>query len=151
MQRGNFQRHPLKPPICMPHAFLTVCFTSYFVFSIAVLPHSPGVVYYHLLLRREIGTPGVAPFSFRRGIWDIFVHRGGNPIHPQPLGSCGPLQEWDAWNMPHHNPWPRYTTGPGIEPGTFGPAGECSTTELTLLLITPRACILRFNTSKRIK
>ena len=30
--------------------FLIVCFTSYFVFSIAVLPHSPGVVYYHLLL-----------------------------------------------------------------------------------------------------
>ena len=29
--------------------FLIVCFTSYFVFSIAVLPHSPGVVYYHLL------------------------------------------------------------------------------------------------------
>ena len=31
--------------------FLIVCFTSYFVFSIAVLPHSPGVVYYHLLMR----------------------------------------------------------------------------------------------------
>ena len=31
--------------------FLIVCFTSYFVFSIAVLPHSPGVVYYHLMLR----------------------------------------------------------------------------------------------------
>ena len=28
--------------------FYIVCFTSYFVFSIAVLPHSPGVVYYHL-------------------------------------------------------------------------------------------------------
>ena len=27
--------------------FSIVCFTSYFVFSIAVLPHSPGVVYYH--------------------------------------------------------------------------------------------------------
>ena len=26
--------------------FLILCFTSYFVFSIAVLPHSPGVVYY---------------------------------------------------------------------------------------------------------
>ena len=44
--------------------FLIVCFTSYFVFSIAVLPHSPGVVYYHLLLRRETRIPGVAPFSF---------------------------------------------------------------------------------------
>ena len=28
-----------------------VCFTSYFMFSIAVLLHSLGVVYYHLLLR----------------------------------------------------------------------------------------------------
>ena len=42
----------------------------------AVFPHSPGVVYYHLLLRRETRIPGVAPFSFRIGIWDIFVHRG---------------------------------------------------------------------------
>ena len=50
--------------------FLIVCFTSYFVFNIAVLPHSPGVVYHHLLLRRETRTPGVAPFSFRIGIWD---------------------------------------------------------------------------------
>ena len=43
---------------------LIVCFTSYFVFSIAVLPHSPGVVYYHLLLRQETRIPRVAPFSF---------------------------------------------------------------------------------------
>ena len=57
-------------------SFVIVCFTSYFVFSIAVLPHSPGVVYYHLLLRRETRFPRVAPFSFRRGIWDLFVHRG---------------------------------------------------------------------------
>ena len=27
-----------------------VCFTSYFVVSMDVLPHSPGVVYYHVLL-----------------------------------------------------------------------------------------------------
>ena len=64
--------------LCVPH--------------IADLPHSPGVVYYHLLLRRETRIPGVAPFSFRIGIWDLFVHRGQNPMHPQPLGSCGPLQ-----------------------------------------------------------
>ena len=63
--------------------FLIVCFTSYFVFSIAVLQHSPGVVNYHLLVRREARIPGVAPFSFGIGIWDLFVHRG----------SCGPLQE----------------------------------------------------------
>ena len=46
-----------------------------FVFCIAVLPHSPGVVYYHLLLRRDTRIPGVAPFSFRIGIWDPVVHR----------------------------------------------------------------------------
>ena len=74
------------------------------MFRIAVLQHSPGVVYYHLLLSRETRIPGVAPFSFRIGIWDLFVHRGQNE------------------------------TGPGIEPGTFGLAEECSTTELTLLL-----------------
>ena len=48
--------------------FLIVCFTSYSMFSIAVLPHSPGVVYYHLLLRQETRIPGVAPFSFLIGI-----------------------------------------------------------------------------------
>ena len=46
------------------------------MFSIAILPHSPGVVCYHLLLRREAKIPGVAPFSFRIGIWDLFVYRG---------------------------------------------------------------------------
>ena len=55
---------------------------KYNVFSIAVLPHSPGVVYYHLLLRRETGIPGVAPFSFRIGIWDLFVHRGQKSYTP---------------------------------------------------------------------
>ena len=50
-----------------------VCFTSYFVFNIDVLPHSPGEVYYHLLLRREAKIPGVAPFSFQIGIWDLIV------------------------------------------------------------------------------
>ena len=62
------------------------------MFHIAVLPQSPGVVYYHLLLGQESRIPGVAPFSFRIGIWDLFVG-GRNPIHPQPLGSCGPFQE----------------------------------------------------------
>ena len=36
--------------------------------------------------------------------------------------------------MLHNNPWPRYETGPRMEPGTSGLAGKCSTTELTLLL-----------------
>ena len=52
--------------------FLIAYFTSYFVLSIGVLSHSPGIVYYHLLLRRETRIPGVAPFSFRIGIWDLF-------------------------------------------------------------------------------
>ena len=66
--------------------FLIVCFTSYFVFSIAVLPHNPGVVYYHLLLRRETRIPGVAPFSFRIGIWDLFVHIGQKSYTPTAFG-----------------------------------------------------------------
>ena len=66
--------------------FLIVCFTSYFVFSRAVLPHSPVVVYYHLLLRRETRIPGVAPFSFRIGIWDLFVHRGQKSYTPTAFG-----------------------------------------------------------------
>ena len=73
--------------------FLIVCFTSYFVFSIAaVLPHSPGVVYYHLLLRRETRIPGVASFSFRIGIWDLFVHRGQK--------SYTPTAFWKLWTTP---------------------------------------------------
>ena len=66
--------------------FLIVCFTSYFVFSIAVLRHSPGVVYYHLLLRRETRIPGVAPFSFRIVIWVLFVHRGQISYTPTDFG-----------------------------------------------------------------
>ena len=65
-----------------------VCFTSYSVLSIAALPHSPSyrVVYYHLLLRRETRIPGVAPFSFRIGIWDLFVHRGQKSYTPTAFG-----------------------------------------------------------------
>ena len=68
-------------------SFLIVCFTSYFVFSIAVFPHSPGVVYYHLLLRRETRIPGVAPFSFRIGIWDLSVHIGQKSYTPTAFGN----------------------------------------------------------------
>ena len=72
--------------VCFVVVFLIVCFTSYFVFSIAVLPHSPGVMYYHLLFRRETRIPGVAPFSFRIGIWDLFVHRGQKSYTPKTFG-----------------------------------------------------------------
>ena len=67
-------------------SFFLLCFTSFFVFRIADLPHSPGVVYYHLLLRRETRIPGVAPFSFRIGIWDLFVHRGQKSFIPTAFG-----------------------------------------------------------------
>ena len=68
------------------YIFFIVCFTSYFMFSIAVLPHSPEVVNYHLLLRRETRIPGVAPFSFQIGIWDLFVHRGQKFYTPTDFG-----------------------------------------------------------------
>ena len=66
--------------------FLIVCFTSYFVLSIAVLPHSPGVVYYHQLLRGETSIPGVTPFSLQIGTWDLFVHIGQKSYTPIGLG-----------------------------------------------------------------
>ena len=56
------------------------------MFSKAVLPHCPGVVYYRLLLRRETRIPGVAPFSFQIGIWDLFVHRGHKSYTPTAFG-----------------------------------------------------------------
>ena len=82
---SNLQHEDKRSKSHPPQAsfVLIVCFTSYFVFSIAILPHSPGVVYYHLLLRRVTRIPGVAPFSFRIGIWDLFLCIGDrNPIHP---------------------------------------------------------------------
>ena len=86
----NFIKRGKSSPVCAEYNafffFLIVCFTSYFVFSIAVLPHSPGVVYYHLLLRRETRIPGVAPFSFRIGFWDLFVHRGQKSYTPTAFG-----------------------------------------------------------------
>ena len=69
------------------HLFLLIVyFTSYLVFSIAVLPHSPWEVYCRLLLRRLTRIPGVAPFSFRIGIWDLFVHRGQKSYTPTASG-----------------------------------------------------------------
>ena len=51
-----------------------------------LLPHSPGVVYYHLLLRRETRIPGVAAFSFQIGFCDLFVHRGQISYTPTAFG-----------------------------------------------------------------
>ena len=84
-------------------------FTSYVVFSIAVLPHSPGVVYYHLLLRRETRFPGVAPFSFRRGIWDLFVYRGQK--------SYTPTAFWKLWTTRGVRDWSLITGRGGLQNG----------------------------------
>ena len=56
--------------------FSIVCFTSYFVFSIAVLPHSPEVVHYHLLFRQETRIPGLPPVLFEEDSGIFCVHRG---------------------------------------------------------------------------
>ena len=56
--------------------FVFVCFTSCFVFSIAVLPRSPRVVYYHLLLRQETRIPGLTPALFEEDLGNFCVHRG---------------------------------------------------------------------------
>ena len=56
------------------------------MFSIAVLPHSPGVIYYHLSLRQETRFPRFAPFSFQMGIWDLFFHRGQKSHTPTAFG-----------------------------------------------------------------
>ena len=44
------------------------------------------LMYYHLLSRQETKIPGVAPFSFRIGIWDLFVHRGQKSYTPTAFG-----------------------------------------------------------------
>ena len=76
----KYEENPFK------NVFFIVCFTSYFVFSIVVLPHSPRVVYYHLLLRQETRIHGVAPFSFRIGIWVLVVHREQKSFTPTVFG-----------------------------------------------------------------
>ena len=63
------------------------------MFSKAVLPHSPGVVYYHLLLEREIRIPGVASFSYLIGIWDLLVHRGQKTYTPTAFGKLWTIPE----------------------------------------------------------
>ena len=81
-----------------------ILYTSYFGFSIAVLSHSPGVVYYHLLLRRETSIPEVAPFSFQIGIWDLFVHRGQKFYTHTAFGKLWTTPGERCIIMPHHNP-----------------------------------------------
>ena len=65
--------------------FVFVCFTSYFVFSIAVLPHSPGVVYYHLLLRRETRIPGGCPLLFSKRNLGSFCAYGTEILYTHSL------------------------------------------------------------------
>ena len=51
---------------------LIVRFTRYFMFSIPVLPHSSGVAYYHLLLRREARISGDS-FQFQKSIANGYI------------------------------------------------------------------------------
>ena len=103
------------------------------MFNIDVLPPGSGVVCFHLFLRQETTTTRVAPFSFRIGIWDLFVHRGQKSYTPSVFGKLRTTPGVRC--MKHASSWPQDETGPGIKPGTFGVAEECSTTELTLLLM----------------
>ena len=38
------------------------------------------------IVEQETRIPGVAPFSFRIGIWDLFVHRGQKSYTPTAFG-----------------------------------------------------------------
>ena len=117
-----------------PFFFVLYVFIKYFMPSIAVLPHSPGVVYYHLLLNEDTIIPGVASCSFFKCVYRMFLCIGDiNPIHPQPLETCGPLQESNALYMPHHNPWPLFESKHIIKPWILGFVDGCSTNEPTLL------------------
>ena len=58
------------------HYPIIVCFTSYFVFSKA----------WGSILPTVIVEMRVAPFSFRIGIWDLFVHRGQKSYTPTAFG-----------------------------------------------------------------
>ena len=80
-----------------------ILFLSFFFFCMfykfLCVPHSRpstqswGSVLPSIVETRDQNSRG-CPFSFRIGIWDLFLCIGDrNPIHPQPLGSCGPLQE----------------------------------------------------------
>ena len=62
---------------------------GYFEFSIASCSSTQSwgrVLPLPLLLRSETRIPGVAPFSFRIGIWDVFVHRGQKSYTPTAFG-----------------------------------------------------------------
>ena len=61
-------------------------FTCMFYQLLGVQHSCSEVVHYHILLRRETRIPGVAPFSFRIGIWDLFVHRGQKSYTPTAFG-----------------------------------------------------------------
>ena len=65
--------------------FSIVCFISYFIFTVAVLPYRHGVVYYHILKKQKTRIPGVL-LSFRIGIVDLFVHKGQKSHTPTSFG-----------------------------------------------------------------
>ena len=117
--------------------FLIVCFTSYFVFCIAVLPQSPGVVYYLSIVETRDQSSRGCPLLFSNRNLGSFCAQETEILYTHSL-----------WEVVDHSRSkmhetcliiihdPQYETGHGIEPGTFGLAYECSTTELILLLLS---------------
>ena len=106
----------VSPVTCVPHGSSTTQ-------SWGSLLHVPSIV--------ETRIPGVAPFLFRIGIWDLLVHRGQKSYTPIAFGKL-----WTTTGvrcMKHASSLSMFETGPGIKPGTFGLADECSTTEQNLL------------------
>ena len=57
MVQGKLKELAVKRWLSISFNYLVVCFTSYFVFSIAVLPYSPGVVYYQVERPEFRGLP----------------------------------------------------------------------------------------------
>ena len=63
------------------------------MFSIAVLPYSPGVVYSIVETRyRDQNSRGCHILFSNRNMGSFLCVGDRNPIHPQHLGSCRPLQ-----------------------------------------------------------
>ena len=121
--------------LCDPS--LEDCLSAYFFFNCMIyqllrVQHSCsstqswGSVLPSIVEMRDQNSGGFPLLFSNRNLGSFMCIGDRNPIHPQPLGSCGPLR-----NEMH------YTCliiihDPGIKPGTFGLADECSTTELSL-------------------
>ena len=94
LERINFRRI-----VCRIKHYLFFFFFNCMFYQLLRVQHncsstqSLGSVLPSIVETRDQNSRG-CPFSFRIYIAGIFLSIGArNPIHPQPLGSCGPLQE----------------------------------------------------------